>query len=278
MRYRKSALLFALVAILAIALPPARACTIFTLTDSSRTLFCNNEDWEDPNTIIWFVPAATEGTFGCAFVGFSNQWGQGGLNSEGLAFDWVAGFQTTWERDANSHLQKAGGNPAEKMLRSCATVDEAIAFYETYWEPGFSYAMILIADSSGQSAIIGAKDNKMVVYKSAESRGFGYGIGQISEQLATRPEPTLQTAGAMLQSACQEGQYATRYSNVFDLKSGDIYLIRPDQPVPVQLNIRTELSKGPHYYDIPQIEQQIGKELKAIRRWKEWAKKLYMMF
>jgi hypothetical protein len=49
-------------------------------------------------------------------------------------------------------------------------------------------------------------------------------------------------------------------------------------PCPVQLNIRAELDKGPHYYDIPQIEQQIGKELKTIRHWKEWVKKLYMMF
>jgi hypothetical protein len=278
MRQRKPILLFALIAILASSLPAARACTIFILTDSSHTLFCNNEDWEDPNTIIWFVPAAGDGTYGCAFVGFANQWGQGGLNTEGLAYDWVAGFQTTWEREANRHLEKVSGNPAEKMLRSCATVDEAIAFFATSWEPGFAYAMILIADSSGKSAIIGAKDNKMVVYESARSRGFGYGIGQIEEQLATQPEVTLQTAGAMLKKASQQGQYATRYANVFDLNSGDIYLLLPDQPTPVQLNICTELDKGAHYYDIPNVAQQIDKEIKTIRRWKEWVKKLYMMF
>jgi hypothetical protein len=46
----------------------------------------------------------------------------------------------------------------------------------------------------------------------------------------------------------------------------------------VQLNIRTELDKGAHYYDIPNVAQQIDKEIKTIRRWKEWVKKLYMMF
>ena len=33
---------------------PASACTIFVLTDKDRALFCNNEDWSNPNTRIWF--------------------------------------------------------------------------------------------------------------------------------------------------------------------------------------------------------------------------------
>src|ERR1700738_297019 len=30
-----------------------KACTIFTLTDTNRTLFCNNEDYDTPQTRIW---------------------------------------------------------------------------------------------------------------------------------------------------------------------------------------------------------------------------------
>ncbi len=42
----------------------ARACTIAVLTDGERVLFCNNEDWSNPNTRIWFIPG--EGGRGCA--------------------------------------------------------------------------------------------------------------------------------------------------------------------------------------------------------------------
>jgi hypothetical protein len=31
------------------------ACTIFVLTDTNRALFCNNEDWSNPKTRIWFI-------------------------------------------------------------------------------------------------------------------------------------------------------------------------------------------------------------------------------
>lgn len=62
-----------------LAVSPASACTIFVLTDGTRTLFFNNEDWFNPATRLWFVPAAPD-QLGCAFVGFDNGWAQGGVN------------------------------------------------------------------------------------------------------------------------------------------------------------------------------------------------------
>lgn len=49
----------------------ARACTIFVLTDTNRVLFCNNEDWINPKTRIWFVPAGPT-NYGCVYVGFDD--------------------------------------------------------------------------------------------------------------------------------------------------------------------------------------------------------------
>ena len=65
-------------------------CTIFVLVDGKSVLFCNNEDWSNPVTRVWFVPAGTN-YFGAVYVGFDNGWAQGGMNSEGLAFDWGGG-------------------------------------------------------------------------------------------------------------------------------------------------------------------------------------------
>ena len=128
------------------------ACTVFVMTDGRQVLFCNNEDFSNPNTRIWFLPGA-EGRHGCVYVGFDDGWGQGGCNTQGLAFGWVAGFKERWERPAG--LQTVKGNPCQRMLETCATVEEADAFFERYWEESFSYGKLLIADSSGKSVLLG---------------------------------------------------------------------------------------------------------------------------
>ena len=74
----------------------APACTIFVLTDTNRTLFCNNEDWSDPKTRIWFVPG-NDKHYGGVYVGFDNDYAQGGLNTEGLAFDWLGKLHPRFE-------------------------------------------------------------------------------------------------------------------------------------------------------------------------------------
>ena len=47
-------------ALLASAAVSAHACTIFILTDENRALFCNNEDWFNRATRLWFVPAGKD--------------------------------------------------------------------------------------------------------------------------------------------------------------------------------------------------------------------------
>lgn len=59
---------------IAFASLPVPACTIFVLTDTNHALFCNNEDWSDPKTRIWFLPAG-EGYFGAVYVGFGDWYG-----------------------------------------------------------------------------------------------------------------------------------------------------------------------------------------------------------
>lgn len=58
---------------------PIHACTIFVLTDANRTLFCNNEDYSNPVTRIWFIPSG-DGFYGCTYIGFDDGWAQGGIH------------------------------------------------------------------------------------------------------------------------------------------------------------------------------------------------------
>ena len=148
-------------------------CTIFVLMDGDHSLFCNNEDYSNPNTRIWFVPAGEE-HLGCAYVGFDDGWAQGGVNTAGLAFDWVAGEMSEWEPDPTLTVPR--GNPSERMSESCRTVEEAILFYRSHAEPSFAKARIMLADKSGASVIIGAarsgRVGELEVQRSNQSRGF----------------------------------------------------------------------------------------------------------
>lgn len=250
---------------LIVASAAAQACTIFVLTDDREAWFCNNEDWSNPKTRIWFVPSSRH--YGCAFVGFDNAWGQGGMNTQGLAYDWVAGFKEQWERDRK--LKTVSGNPSERMLETCGSVEEAIAFFQTRWEPSFSYAKILIADRTGASVVLGARDGKLQIEKREQSRAFGYRGALATRMLEEDCKPTLANASTILKAAMQEGKYATKYSNVFDLKRGEIYLFRfPDQEKAVKLNLAEELKKGGHFYDIPRLSAQLTEPPRPLRKMK----------
>ncbi|MBI2513286.1 MAG: hypothetical protein HYV96_15015 [Opitutae bacterium] len=255
---RWRALLLALAAFLA-PVVPSDACTIFLLTDGQQALFCNNEDWENKPICLWFVPARQQSRisqkrYGCAFVGFGSRWGQGGMNTEGLAYDWVAGYQVAWRRAPE--MKSVSGNPAERMLEQCATVEEAIAFFQTHWEPSFSYARILIADRTGASVVIGAADGRLDVQRSTASRGCGFGGAILDTALAHDPSPQLANAAAILDTTRQSGRYATRYSNIFDLKTGTIF-VSTDRLHFARLDLAAELERGRHSYDLRTLAKPI---------------------
>jgi hypothetical protein len=255
---------FATLAILSFAAASVQACTIFVLTDATHALFCNNEDWSNPRTRIWFVPASA-GCYGRAYVGYDDGWARGGLNTAGLACDWVGGFSEEWQ--PGPAAQCVRGNPTERLLESCATVEEAIAFFQQHPESDFARAKLLVADRSGASAIIGARDGKLQIEPSNTSRGFGYGFRTLNMLLANAPPATVAAGTGILHACRQEGRYATKYSNVFDLKSGEIFLYPLSETAnEVRFNLAAELRKGGHYYDLPQIHQQLAQAPRPLLR------------
>jgi len=229
------------------------ACTVFVLSDTNRVLFCNNEDGAKTKTRIWFIPSGPK-HYGCVYVGYDDGWAQGGMNTEGLACDWVAGWREAWNPDPG--LPEVRGN--QQVLETCATIEEAIAFYREHREPTFWYAKVLLTDRTGASVLIGAQDGKLQVERAYQSRGLGYGGRILERMLAESSEPTV-TSGVKILRACrQKGKFATKYYNVFDVKSGDIFLFPfPDRNDEVKLNLAVELRKGPHYYDMTKIRKQL---------------------
>ncbi len=232
------------------------ACTIFVLTDAHRTLFFGNEDYTNPNTRLWFVPAG-DGYYGCVYAGFDDGVGQAGMNTQGLAFDWWAGGTTSYKPDPA--LPRAIGSSSERMLETCATVEEAIAFYRTHADPGFANADIFIADRSGASVVIGARDGWLFFDRLSHSRAIGFGT-PVFERLHRRGVPVALGNGTdILRQCVQGGRGGTQYSYTFDLRTGAIGLYRfAERRQGVNLDLSTELAKGAHYYDIPGLAEQVA--------------------
>ncbi|HWN93946.1 MAG TPA: hypothetical protein VNT99_02845, partial [Methylomirabilota bacterium] len=186
------------------------------------------------------------------------------LNTAGLAFDWVSGFAEKYEPDPK--LQPVRGNPSERMIESCKTVEEAIAFYSKYREPDFARSRILIADRTGASVVIGARNGKLHMATLRQSRGFGYGRAALEQELAKSPAPTVANGVAILRACLQPGDGGTKYSNAFDLKSGDMVLFPfPRRDESVTFNLAAELAKGPHYYDLAKVRDQFTAAPQPLR-------------
>jgi hypothetical protein len=251
---------------MSLAIPSAHACTVFTIVGGERILFCDNEDFSNPRTRIWFVPGSAA-RHGCVYLGFDDGWGQNGLNDKGLAYGWVAGFKEKWER--RPEMKTIDGKPCHQMLESCGTVEEAIRFFEQHWEESFSYGRLLVADRTGKSVILRAKDGKLHAPIVTQSQGMGHRFGMRGDEaaplLAQITKPTLADAARLLEFTRQEGVNATKYSVVFDLNTCNLWLYRfPEQIEPVQLDLRSELEKGPHFYDIPELRNNLQQELRPL--------------
>jgi hypothetical protein len=244
----------------------ADACTVFTLTDGQRILFCDNEDYSNPRTRIWFVPSSGTKN-GYVLLGFDDGWGQNGLNDRGLAYGWVAGFKERWERQPG--MKSVRGGPCHRMLESCETVEDAIAFFEEHWEESFSYGKLLVADHTGKSVVLAAKDGKLHAPVTTRSQGIGHRFGlrgdEATVMLPKIKTATLPEAAKMLDFTRQEGVNATKYSVVFELNSRDIWIYRfPEHSRPVRFSLSTELDKGQHHYDIPALPQQLKEGLRPL--------------
>src|SRR5262245_28843457 len=71
-------------AILLLTFHRADACTVFTMTDGEHVLFCDNEDFSNTRTRIWFIPGTTRSSYkttchpegGSATEGSTLPWGR----------------------------------------------------------------------------------------------------------------------------------------------------------------------------------------------------------
>jgi penicillin V acylase-like amidase (Ntn superfamily) len=255
------------------------ACTVFFAFDGKVALAASNEDWADPNTQIWFVPA-TKNNYGIVYFGFGKGeyppggvsrhklkipevgitqinpkdlygFPQGGMNEKGLFFD-----------GASTEVIKAGpargkkeydGQLEDLILRKCATVEEVLKLLETY-AFNLNTGQWMFADKTGDSVIIEAgevivrkKGDYQVMTNFLQSRIEPAKVTcprytLVSRTLADRMDLSVDRVRSVLKETAQK---YTIYSTIFDLTNGDVYVHHQgDFDRTVKINLNEELKRG----------------------------------
>lgn len=234
------------------------ACTIFMASRNGRTLVGNNEDWRDPGTHIWVVPAS-KGKYARLYFGFGVGLAQGGVNEKGLFFDFAAVSPKPFVGSPGKQVYP--GYLVEKLMEECGTVEEALALFSVYDFPVLSRAQLMLVDRTGDSAVVESggifrkRGDFQVIsnFRQSEKQAHPPGLErfEIAEGMLKDQEVSVELFRAALNATHQEGSSPTQYSTVFDLTSGDIYLYHFHNYLDVaRLNLGKELGKGQHDFEI----------------------------
>ena len=239
------------------------SCTMFTLTKKGKTLVGNNEDWKNPNTKIRFV-LPEKGKYGVVYFSFDDMSPQGGMNDQGLVFDYMA--TQPLEVKTSRHKEKFRGDLMQKVMRECATVDEALKLLDKYNLQYFRRFQVMMVDKSGNSAIIEGdviqrKKKSFQVctnfYLSQLEKGEEIPCDRykIATNLLNKNELTIDSFRNILSAVHQEGDWGgTQYSNIYDVNRGLVYLYHfHNFENVVVIDLEEEFKKGEHTIDLPSL-------------------------
>jgi hypothetical protein len=260
---------FIMLIIILLALVPGSslyACTGFCISKGDTVLVGNNEDHNDPDSKVWYVPAE-KGKYGRVYFGFGDFNPQGGMNEKGLVFD---GFATTPPNPVKNSLDKPnvpGEQLLEKVMSECATVDEVLEIFGKYNLAFMERFMGFFADANGDSAIIEGdnvirkKGKYQVVTNFYQSETRKEDINIIcgrypiaTAMLEDADDISVDLGKRVLAATHNEGPYPTVYSNVYDLKRKIVYLYHfHNFQNEVVIDLKAELAKGARRIDLPDL-------------------------
>jgi penicillin V acylase-like amidase (Ntn superfamily) len=259
--------IFVLVFILITTIRSIFACTIFTSSYGDTVLFGNNEDWSNPNTYIWFE-LPKEGHYGGVYLGFDDFFPQGGMNEKGLCFD----ANALPEMPLNPHpeLPYSVGWVVKYLMENCSKVTEVIDLASKFnWGISMAY-QVHFADATGDAVVISAgTDGDLNFTRKIEGNGYlvstNFNLAnpdngwlpcwryntatEMLDNINHEDNLTVESFRNILKAVHQGGTYATKYSNIFDLKNQDIYIYKNfNFNEVVILNLAEELAKRNERY------------------------------
>ena len=247
--------------------PDIFSCTVFFAADGIYVLGGNNEDWSDPNTKFWFIPAKN-GNNGWIKFGFTGGYPQGGMNDQGVFWDATACTYLAMPY-SEEHKEKFNGSLMQKVMEECASVDEAIIIFKNYYCDDLYKAQYLIGDKSGKSIIIEGDSiilingNYQVMtnfyHSHPEFGGYPcWRYEKATEILKNSNSISEYLFGYILSATHQEGKYPTQYSQIYNLKEGLIYLFHyHNYEEFINIKLSDELTKGYRDFQLPSLFSNI---------------------
>jgi hypothetical protein len=261
-------------------LNPGQSCTVFYASDGELALGGNHEDYWDPFTYVWFVPPE-EGEYGRAYFGYEDFRPQGGVNDQGLFFDGLAVDRTVEvpQQDKVAY----GDNLTDRAMAECATVACVQQLFDRYHTADSWDYQLMFGDSTGDSAIIeplavvrgtGRFQVATNFYQSEtdQDRARCRRFSTATEMLESAQSISIDLFRDILNATHQEGRAPTLYSNIYDLKQGNIHLYyfhNYDDVVILDLN--EELAMGEHAYEISSLFPRN----ESAEQWSEPSKRRY---
>lgn len=226
----------------------------------------NNEDRNHTETIVQFIPA-TDDYYGRVIFGYDDAPFQGGMNDQGLFIDGNALAPTGYRSDPNKPT--FGLNVIMSVLSTCATCEDAEAFFRKSNFPALNRARFPIADSSGASIVVEWGNGEVQIVKSdtwyqiatnfviSEVENSDYPCWRykaVDEILSESDSLSVDLIRNVLEKTHQEGRALTVYSNIYDLKNGLIYTynLRNFNQF-VVMNLSDELKKGRRRLELPEL-------------------------
>ncbi len=264
------------------------ACTVFTASDKNRVLVGNNED-NSPNlkSYLWFYPEVN-GKNGYVTWGNFKKFPEGGMNQKGLFWD-AAAMPNKIPIVLDSKKENFKDYFLEKALSECATVDEVLILISKFNLLSQEKAQILIADATGNYAIIHAnyvikksdlKQNHFSVANFClnDSQSANYQChrrGFSQKALASNKEINEALFKKILEKTSQTDiNNITLYSQICNLKTQTFELFqRYDFTVSSEINLTEELAKGIHTIEMKTLfPEPISSKLEGFFKNKEYIK------
>ena len=217
-------------------MPLTTAITIVA-TEGDRTLVGINQDGFQQNAELILVPAVGSGG-GYALFGFEGEAPLSGVNEHNLMVTMIE--TPDCEVSYPSERPILQGNPVQALLESCVTVDEALDLIGQSNILIFDNNHLMIVDSSGAAAIVGADQDCRVA--ALHSEGIHRVLSNFSPFEPERggtPCYRAETAEAMLKDvsaislagmrnilsrAHSEAPMPTLYSLILDLNKGIVHI------------------------------------------------------
>jgi len=272
--------IYILLSVILITSNTTRASTVIMAAKGDKVLTGRNGDVNNPNVRMLVLPAS-EGKYGRIYLGAEDSRGfinTTAMNDQGLWYGATSLYDggAFPERDDIKNYYNKPTWPyelIEKVMEECATVDETIDIFSTYFDPYWT-GHYLIADKNGNSVIIefGEKDVVFMRKKNMHqvmtnfpntdtlnARWYNcYRYKTAESMLAASSDISTDLFRTICNAVHQEGPNPTSLSTVYDLISGTlhVYYFYNYEEVLV-FNLYEEMEKGENYYKIPEYFNQI---------------------